>query len=92
MKSRDEYDINESWSTMGDVQKALSYMKDWDPRCRGIVEGTATCIDFKLVHRDPLPTWVSEEGRIILIGDAAHPFLPLAYSLIQDYESSLNRS
>lgn len=29
-----------------------------------------------LVYRDPLPTWVSTHGRIALIGDAAHPFLP----------------
>lgn len=79
MKCRDEYDIDESWSTVGDVQKALSCIEDWDPRCKDIVEGTTACIDFKLVHRDPLPTWVSGEGRIILIGDAAHPFLPLAH-------------
>lgn len=26
--------------------------------------------------RDPLPTWVSPKGRIALVGDAAHPFLP----------------
>lgn len=33
-------------------------------------------MDWKLVYRDPLPTWVSEHGRIALLGDAAHPFLP----------------
>jgi 2-polyprenyl-6-methoxyphenol hydroxylase-like FAD-dependent oxidoreductase len=33
-------------------------------------------IDWKLVYRDPLPTWISPKRRIALIGDAAHPFLP----------------
>jgi 2-polyprenyl-6-methoxyphenol hydroxylase-like FAD-dependent oxidoreductase len=33
-------------------------------------------VDYKLVYRDPLPTFVSPQGRIALIGDAAHPFLP----------------
>lgn len=33
-------------------------------------------VDWKLVYRDPLPTWISPKQRIALIGDAAHPFLP----------------
>ena len=39
-------------------------------------------VDWKLVYRDPLPNWVSGygsapgHGRICLLGDAAHPFLP----------------
>jgi len=33
-------------------------------------------VDWKLVYRDPLPTWISAKRRIALIGDAAHPFLP----------------
>lgn len=33
-------------------------------------------VDWKLVYRDPLPTWVSPGARIALLGDAAHPFLP----------------
>lgn len=37
---------------------------------------TETLVDWKLIYRDPLPTWVSPKQRIALIGDAAHPFLP----------------
>ena len=32
--------------------------------------------DYKLVFRDPLPTFISPKARTALIGDAAHPFLP----------------
>lgn len=28
------------------------------------------------MYRDPLPRWVSDGGRIALLGDSAHPFLP----------------
>jgi 2-polyprenyl-6-methoxyphenol hydroxylase-like FAD-dependent oxidoreductase len=33
-------------------------------------------IDWKLLWRDPVGKWVSDNGRIALSGDAAHPFLP----------------
>ena len=36
----------------------------------------SSLVDWKLVFRDPLPTWVSPKRRIALLGDAAHPFLP----------------
>lgn len=74
--SSDEDDIPESYSHKADVAAPLSYLEGWDPRCRAIFSKAPSCVDWKLVYRDPLPTWVSEEGRIVLIGDAAHPFLP----------------
>ena len=30
--------------------------------------------------RDPQPQWVSEGGRVVQLGDAAHPFLPTSFS------------
>lgn len=35
-------------------------------------------IDFKLVYRPTIDSWVSKGGRTILIGDAAHANLPTA--------------
>ena len=53
-------------------------LEGWDPTCKAIVEKTPlpSLVDWKLVYRDPLPTWVSPHGRIALLGDAAPPFLP----------------
>lgn len=48
----------------------------WDPIVKAIVEKTPSVVDWKLVYRDPLPRWVSDHGRIALLGDSAHPFLP----------------
>ena len=33
-------------------------------------------LDWKLMWRNPQPRWVAPRGRVVQIGDAAHPFLP----------------
>lgn len=73
---RDEHDIDESWSFPGRLDEVLRVLDGWDPTCRAIVEKTPALVDWKLVYRDPLPTWVSQKRRILLLGDSAHPFLP----------------
>ena len=73
---KDDHDIDESWSYPGKIEEVMEVLKGWDPTCRAIVEKTPSVVDWKLVYRDPLPTWVSEKARILLLGDAAHPFLP----------------
>lgn len=72
----DDADIEESWSLPGKLEDVYKVLEGWDPMCKAIVEKTPSLVDWKLVYRDPLPTWVSEHGRIALLGDAAHPFLP----------------
>lgn len=73
---KDEHDIDESWSFPGKLEEVLEVLKDWDPITRAIVSKTPALVDWKLVYRDPLPTWVSNRGRTLLLGDSAHPFLP----------------
>ncbi|KAF2231586.1 FAD/NAD(P)-binding domain-containing protein [Viridothelium virens] len=75
---KDEADIEESWSFPGKLEEVFKVIDGYDPICRAIVEKTPPerLVDWKLVYRDPLPRWVSEKGRIVLLGDSAHPFLP----------------
>ncbi|KAI1276822.1 hypothetical protein F5Y07DRAFT_122416 [Xylaria sp. FL0933] len=74
----DEHNIDESWSFPGKLSEVKEAIKDWDPMCHRIVSKTPEemLVDWKLVYRDPLPTWVSPKARILLLGDSAHPFLP----------------
>lgn len=53
-------------------------MEGWDPIVHELIKATPPdrLFDYKLVFRDPLPTFISPKCRIVLIGDAAHPFLP----------------
>ncbi|KAA1475574.1 monooxygenase [Dentipellis sp. KUC8613] len=73
---KDDADIDESWSFPGDKDAVLEIVKDWDPRCAAILSKAPAFVHWKLVYRDPLPTWLSAGARLALIGDAAHPFLP----------------
>ncbi|CAK7222045.1 hypothetical protein SBRCBS47491_004734 [Sporothrix bragantina] len=77
---KDVYDVAESWSFPGDIDAALACIQDWPVAAKlaPILRKTPAgrLIDFKLLWRDPLPTWVSAGGRMMVIGDAAHAFLP----------------
>ncbi|GME65424.1 FAD binding domain-containing protein [Neofusicoccum parvum] len=77
---KDDRGVGESWSQPADIEEMLEYIKDWPVRAKiePIVRMTPKdkVIDFQLLWRDPLERWVSEGGRMMLIGDAAHPFLP----------------
>ncbi|KAK5062718.1 hypothetical protein LTR84_004792 [Exophiala bonariae] len=75
---KDDADIDESWSFPGKLEDVYKVFEGWDPLCKRIVSKTpeSHLVDWKLVYRDPLPTWVSKGGRISLLGDSAHPFLP----------------
>ncbi|CAI4214044.1 unnamed protein product [Parascedosporium putredinis] len=75
---KDDHDIDESWSFPGKIEDVKAVLKDWDPLCTAIIEKTppSALVDWKLVYRDPLPKWISKHGRIALLGDSAHPFLP----------------
>ncbi|KAI5252125.1 putative MAK1-like monooxygenase [Aureobasidium subglaciale] len=76
MTHKDDNDIEESWSLPGKMEDVYKVIDGWDPLCKAIVEKTPSCVDWKLVYRDPLPRWVSDHGRTCLLGDSAHPFLP----------------
>lgn len=75
---KDAHNIEESWSFPGKLSEVLETIKDWDPMVTKIISKTPEdrLVDWKLVYRDPLPTWVSPHGRTLLLGDSAHPFLP----------------
>ncbi|KAM5347557.1 hypothetical protein ACJ41O_007381 [Fusarium nematophilum] len=74
----DQDGTSESWSQKGNLRDMLQTVEGWDPICRAAVAAVPkeTLVDWKLLWRDPLRRWVSEKGRVVLTGDAAHPHLP----------------
>ena len=66
----------ESWTERGDKQDALHDFKGWHPSLTAILERAdeASLYRWALFDRKPLPRWT--DGRIALLGDAAHPMLP----------------
>jgi 2-polyprenyl-6-methoxyphenol hydroxylase-like FAD-dependent oxidoreductase len=60
----------------------LNLIKDWPigQRLWSVIRHTRRqkFINYPLLNHDPLDRWVSSNGRLILIGDAAHPLSPAA--------------
>jgi 2-polyprenyl-6-methoxyphenol hydroxylase-like FAD-dependent oxidoreductase len=75
---KDTGSIEESWQFPGKIEDVLRVVDGWDPVVQELVKLTPPdrLFDYKLVFRDPLPTFISPKARTALIGDAAHPFLP----------------
>jgi salicylate hydroxylase len=66
----------EGWSIPATVGEMLSVYGDFNDHVKAIIRSTPPGRLFKwaLFDRDPLPQWT--QGRISLLGDAAHPMLP----------------
>ncbi|HSW17989.1 MAG TPA: FAD-dependent monooxygenase [Ramlibacter sp.] len=64
----------ESWSAVGDRDELAASFAGWDPRVTGLLGKVETCFWWGLYDRKPLDKWVN--GRLALLGDAAHPMLP----------------
>lgn len=66
------------WSRAGRLADVLPYFADWHidgVDVGGLLRGAPRILDYPMVDRDPLASWGS--GRVTLLGDAAHPMLPV---------------
>jgi salicylate hydroxylase len=86
---KDTEDIQESWFQPGDMDDVRRLVEGWDETIVSAVRVTPSCLDWKICYRAPLPTWVSQSGKIALLGDSCHPHLPTsAQGASQATESS----
>jgi salicylate hydroxylase len=64
----------ESWSAEGSVDDLAEQFTGWDPRLGELIRAAPELGRWGLFERDPLTRWV--DGRVALLGDAAHPMFP----------------
>jgi salicylate hydroxylase len=72
--SRSEQPARESWLAEGRVEDALAEYSGWHDTIRTIIRETPKLLRQALYDREPLPDW--QIGRVVLLGDAAHPMMP----------------
>ncbi|GAA1382128.1 FAD-dependent monooxygenase [Pseudonocardia kongjuensis] len=66
--------VEESWSAPGDPDELRAGFTGWAPEVTRLLEKVETTHWWGLYDREPLSRWT--EGRLTLLGDAAHPMLP----------------
>ncbi len=64
----------ESWSAVGDRNELVALFDGWDSRVVRLLDAVETCFWWDLYDRRPLKSW--SNGRLVLLGDAAHAMLP----------------
>jgi salicylate hydroxylase len=67
-------EMKESWTAKGDPDALRAEFAGWDPRIEGLLRRVESTFRWALHDREPLPIW--SNGRLTLLGDAAHPMLP----------------
>jgi salicylate hydroxylase len=72
--SRSQQPARESWLAEGSIADALAEYAGWHPTIREVIGSTPRVLRQALYDREPLSNW--QAGRVVLLGDAAHPMLP----------------
>jgi len=79
----------ESWTAEGKIEDMAREFAGWDPRVQQLISSATDTRRWALYDRAPLERWT--QGRITLLGDAAHAMLPFfgqgAAQAIEDAEA-----
>jgi salicylate hydroxylase len=71
---RDDWQV-ESWTERGTTEEALNDFPGWNEDVHTLIRNIETPFKWALLGREPLTQWTV--GRVTLLGDAAHPTLPM---------------
>jgi 2-polyprenyl-6-methoxyphenol hydroxylase-like FAD-dependent oxidoreductase len=66
------------WNRRVDVADFIAHFEDWDYDWLDVpamLRGAREVFEYPMIDRDPLPSWV--DGRVGLLGDAAHVMYPV---------------
>ncbi|KAH8805139.1 hypothetical protein F5884DRAFT_822952 [Xylogone sp. PMI_703] len=77
-KSEEELgDLKESWTSSADRSELEAEFSGWDPTLRHLIEQMDQRVGkWRINDRDLLEQWIYLDGKVVLLGDAAHAMLP----------------
>ncbi|TVY82182.1 FAD-dependent monooxygenase OpS4 [Lachnellula suecica] len=64
------------WNEPADINEVREHYTGWEPNLRQVLSNVTSCQKWKLAYLPPLDQWISDNGRVVIIGDAAHAMLP----------------
>ncbi|KAF2755033.1 FAD/NAD(P)-binding domain-containing protein [Pseudovirgaria hyperparasitica] len=66
-----------TWRQDDNVAEMKRQFEGWDPRIVGVLDMVEQTTRWPLMaYRDALPRWVHRDGKMCMLGDAAHAMLP----------------
>ncbi len=70
--------LNTSWNSKGDTAHMKNAFNDFDIRLRRTLEYVPAeeCRLWNILSLPDLRTWVSDSGKFVILGDAAHAMRP----------------
>jgi salicylate hydroxylase len=66
--------VEESWSVPSSQEELIAAKAGWNEALLGMFRHVRHVFKWGIYDRDPVPEWT--EGRVTLLGDAAHPTMP----------------
>lgn len=69
-------DEGQVWKSARSNDELVHRFEDWCPQVRKLCAMTGEYLKWKLAEFDVLDRWVSESGKVCLLGDACHPMMP----------------
>ena len=61
----------------GSLEEMRALFQKWDPVLNRFLDELKSPVDkWKLMHRPELPSWCTEKGTFVFLGDACHAMLP----------------
>ncbi|KAI6132469.1 hypothetical protein EDD16DRAFT_1514619 [Pisolithus croceorrhizus] len=87
-RAKEEYNIamcytdrdppEELWRIDESADRMKEVFVGWEPRIQKLLSLIPSTLKWKLMDRAPLETWIHEDDKLVLLGDACHPMLPYA--------------